>query len=105
MATVTLSKRADGIVNVVTGSWTGDGAAQTLTLGFVPLYIKIVNETDATTWEKWDPMVAANSIKTVTAGTMTVDTGSAIVINSDGTVTLSATLSANAKAFKFIARR
>jgi hypothetical protein len=50
-------------------------------------------------------MVAANCIKTVTAGTTTVDTGSAIVINTDGTVTLSATLAASGKALKFICRR
>ena len=105
MATVTVSKRADGIVNVATASWTGDGAAQTVTLGFVPLHVKIINETDVIVWEKWDPMAAANCIKTVTAGTTTLDTGSAIVINSDGTLTISATASANAKALKLIARR
>lgn len=105
MATVSISKRADGIVNVATGSFTSDNAAQTLTLGFVPLHVKVVNETDVIVWEKWDPMAAANCIKTVTAGTTTLDTGSAIVINTDGTVTLSATLVGNAKAIKFIARR
>jgi hypothetical protein len=105
MATVTLSKRADGIVNVLTGSWTGDGAAQTLTLGFVPLEVIVVNETDAIVWHKFDPMAAANCIKVVTAGTQTIDATSAIVINTDGTVSLSAGLSANAKALKFIARR
>lgn len=103
MATVTLSKRADGVVNSVSGSFTGDGAAQTLTLGFVPLQVIVWNETDAIRWEKIDPMAAANTIKIDTAAAQ--DTGSAIVINSDGTVTLSATLAANAKAIKFIARR
>jgi hypothetical protein len=105
MATVSVSKRADGIVNVVTASWTGDGAAQTVTLGFVPLHVIMYNETDALKWEKFDPMVAANCIKTVTAGTQTTDTTSAIVINSDGTLTISAAASANAKAIKLIARR
>jgi hypothetical protein len=105
MATVTISKRADGIVNVVTASWTGDAAAQTITCGFVPLHVIIYNETDAIRWEKFDPMVAANSIKTVTAGTTTTDATSAIVINSDGTLTLSAGLNASAKALKLIARR
>lgn len=105
MATVTYSKRADGIVNSQTFSWTGDAATQTITLGFVPTHVKIVNETDATIWEKFDPMAAANTIKVVTAGTTTVDTGSAIVINTDGTLTLSATLSASGKALKGFARR
>lgn len=105
MATVTYSKRADGIVNVVTGSLTGDAAVNTINCGFVPLYVMVVNETDAIVWQKFDPMVAANSVKTVTAGTTTVDTGSAILINTDGTVTLSATVAASAKALKFMCRR
>lgn len=105
MATVTISKKADGIQGLCTGSLTGDAAANTITCGFVPSEVTVINETDATLWRKFDPMVAANSIKTVTAGTLTVDTGSAIVINTDGTVTLSATLCASGKALKFICRR
>lgn len=101
MATVTLSKRSDGVVNSVTGSLTGDAAANTITCGFVPTHVIVIDETDAIRWEKIDPMVAANCLKTVTAGTTTVDTGSAIVINTDGTVTLSATLAASGKALKF----
>jgi hypothetical protein len=69
------------------------------------LQVEVVNETDVILWDKIDPMAAANCIKTVAAGTTTLDTGSAIVINTDGTVTLSATLVGNAKAIKFIARR
>lgn len=106
MATVTIGKRADGVVNSVTGSFTGDGAAQTLTLGFVPTHIRIINETDVILWEKWDPMVAANSLKTVgSTGVTTLDTGSQVIINTDGTVTLGSTLAASAKAIKFIAQR
>lgn len=105
MATVTLSKRADGIVNTATASWTGDAAAQTITLGFVPLEVIVINETDVIVWHKIDPMAAANCIKTVTAGTTTLDATSAIVINSDGTLTLSAGLNASAKALKLLARR
>lgn len=101
MATVTLTKKSDGVNSFAHGSFTGDGSAQTLTLGFVPNHIIVINETDATLWEKFQPMVAANCIKVVTAGTLTVDTGSQIVFNSDGTVTLGATLAANGKAIKF----
>lgn len=104
MATVTISKRADGIVNSATASWTGDGSAQTVTLGFVPLHVIIINETDTIRWEKFDPMAAADSMK-ITSTTLSVETGSDIVINSDGTLTLSAGLSANAKALKLYARR
>jgi hypothetical protein len=105
MATVTISKRADGIVNVMTASWTGDAAAQTITCGFVPTQVTIFNETDVIKWEKIDPQAAANCFKTVTAGTLTLDATSAIVINTDGTLTLSAGLNASAKALKLVARR
>src|SRR3954471_471864 len=105
MATVTYSKRGDGVVNSCTFSLTGDAAANTITLGFVPTHVVVFNETDVIRWEKIDPMAAANCIKVVAAGTMTLDTGSAIVINTDGTLTLSAGLNASAKALKLIARR
>lgn len=105
MATVTISKRADGIVNVATGSFTSDNAAQIVTCGFIPLEVLVINETDVILWHKIDPMAAANCIKVVTAGTTTLDTGSAVVINTDGTFTISATAAGNAKAIKFIARR
>lgn len=96
--------RSGGIVNSATGSFTGAGAAVTLTLGFVPSQVVVFNETDVIRWEKLYDMAAANTIKVVAAGTMTKDTGSAIVINTDGTVTLSATLAANAKDCKWTAR-
>lgn len=107
MATVTISKRADGIVNVATGSFTSDNSAQSITLGFDPLHVIVVNETDALRWEKFDPMVAANSLKLVShADTqVVVDTNSQILFNGDGTITLGATLVGNSKAIKFIARR
>lgn len=106
MATVTISKRADGIVNMATGSFTSDNAAQTLTLGFVPTHIRIINETDVILWEKWDPMAAANCLKTVgSTGVTTLDANSYLLINTDGTVTLHATLVGSAKAIKFIANR
>lgn len=104
MATVTYSKRTDGIMNAACAAFTSDNAAQTVTLGFVPSHVKVINETDVIIWEKIGNQAAANCIKTVTAGTTTLDTGSAIVINTDGTITLSATLVGNAKAIKLIAR-
>lgn len=101
MATVTYSKRSEGVVNFVAGSFTGDAAAQTISCGFVPNHVIVFNETDVIRWEKLAPQAAANCIKTVAVGTMTLDATSAIVINSDGTITLSAGLAAAAKAIKF----
>ena len=47
-----------------------------------------------------DPQAAANCLKTVAAGTITLDATSAIVMNSDGTLTLSAGLAASGKVIK-----
>lgn len=81
------SYRSASVCNIASGTFTGDGTAITLTLGFVPRWIQAINETDVETWQKTGTMGATKTIKTVTAGTTTVDTASAIVINSDGTVT------------------
>lgn len=105
MATVTIASRADGVVNAACGSFTSDGAAQALVLGFLPNHIQIVNETDTILWEKWSPMVAANCIKQVGAGTTTIDATSQILFNADQTVTLGTTLVGTAKAIKFRASR
>jgi hypothetical protein len=105
MATVTISKRSGTVAQSVTGSFTSDGSAQVLALGFVPSFITVINETDTILWEKWDPMVAANSLKCVNnaATQFVVDTTSQILFNSDGTVTLGATLVGTSKAIKFYA--
>jgi len=103
MATVTYSAKSGGVVNSVTGSFTSDNAAQTLTLGFKPNFIKIINETDTIVWEAFSVSTATKVLKITGVPAVTVDTGSAIVINSDGTVTLSATLVGNAKVITFYA--
>jgi len=97
MASITPASRSAGVVNHASGTFTGDATSTTLTLGFVPRYVRVFNETDVILWEKFEGQAAANVVKQVTAGTTTKDTGSAIVINTDGTVTLSATLAASAK--------
>lgn len=87
------------------GNYTGDGTAAVITLGYNPVFVYVVNETDATTWTKMKGMAAANSVKTVTAGTTTVDTTSAILFNGDGTITLSAALGASGKHIVWYAER
>lgn len=103
MATGSVAGRADGVVNSAYGSLTGDGTATTISLGFTPRQIIVVNETDAIRWEKIGDMVAANSTKLV-GGTVafTVDTTSAITV-SGGVMTLSAALAATGKAIKWYA--
>lgn len=107
----TPSVRSGGVVNTAAGSFTSDGGAATVTLGFVPIHVFVVNSTDVITWEKITGMAAADSVKTVagTTGandtvTTTIDTGSAILINTDGTVTLSSTLCGTSKAIAWMCR-
>lgn len=94
--TQTITARSGGVVNTACGKFTSDGSAQTLTLGFVPSLVKVFNETDAIVWEGIRGMSSTIATKILTAGT-TADTGSAIVINTDGTVTLSSTLCGTSK--------
>lgn len=104
MATVTPTTQAAGIVNFASGSFTSDNSITVVTLGFKPRWIKVVNTTDVIVWEKIEGMPAANSIKTVTAGTTTMDAGGAITINTDGTISLSAATVGNAKAISWVAQ-
>ncbi len=103
MATDVSTTTSKGIANFSSGSFTSDNTATIVTIGFTPRWIKVVNTTDVIVWEKIEGMAAANSVKTVTAGTTTIDTGSAILINTDGTFTISATASGNAKALAWVA--
>jgi hypothetical protein len=98
------SRKSDGVARASTGTITSDGTAVTLSLGFVPNYFCLVNQTDVIIWEKINGMAAANCLKVVTAGTTTLDTGSAIVFNSDGSVTISATAAGTAKSLVWIAQ-
>jgi hypothetical protein len=68
------------------------------------MYFQLINKTDVIIWEKINGMLATESIKVVTAGTTTLDTGSAIVFNADGTVTISATAAGTAKSLVWIAQ-
>lgn len=103
MATVTYTARSGGVVNSVVGSFTSDGSAQTVTCGFKPNYFKVINETDTIVWEAFLSSSSTKVLKVTGVPAVTIDTGSAIVINTDGTVTLSATLVGTSKVITFFA--
>lgn len=84
------TSQAAGVANFATGSATGDGTAIEVSLGFKPRYIKVFNLTDVVVWEKFEEFTAAQAIKTVTAGTTTLDTTSAVVIGAAGFTLLAA---------------
>lgn len=97
-----------GVSNLAVGSFTSDNSAVEITTGFKPRYIRVINLTDKITWEWTLDMAATHSLKTVAAGTITDDTGSAIVPHGgpDGDFrgfTLSATAAGNAKVIHYVA--
>jgi hypothetical protein len=101
---VTPTRRGDGIVRSQDGAFVGDGTAAVINLGFIPSFFLLINQTDVITYEKLRGMAAANCIKVVAAGTMTLDTGAVITIGTDGTVTISAAANVAAKSFVFLAQ-
>jgi hypothetical protein len=101
----TIAAKSEGIARGARGVVAStDGTAITLNLGFVPNYFQLINKTDVIIWEKINGMLATESIKVVTAGTTTLDTGSAIVLNADGSVTISATAAGTGKALVWLAQ-
>lgn len=103
MATAAITTQSAGVVNVATGSFTGDATVTTITLGFKPRSVKIFNHTDVIVWEKLEGMAAASCFKTVAAGTTTFDATSQVLISDAGVVTLTAALAASAKLISWIA--
>lgn len=72
------------VVQFASGSYKDDAASPALaviTLAFRPRYIRVVDETTRVEYEWFDGMAANNTLKTVAAGTRTLDTGGAIFPN------------------------
>ena len=55
-------------INVKTGSVTGTGAAINVSIGFLPVYVRVMNVTDADTVDEWfSTMANGTSITTAAA--------------------------------------
>lgn len=52
----------------------------TVTLGFVPMYVKLINVTDSLQFEWFDGMNQGDYIKTIANGTRSLETGDALTI-------------------------
>lgn len=98
-------KNAGGIINQANGFFTSNNNATQINLGFRPLKITLINITDVIKWEWFYGFGATQALKTVTGGTMTVDTGTAFSVSTDlagnHTLTISAAANGNAKALVF----
>lgn len=52
--------------NIRTGTLEGDGAAQNISLGFIPSYVKVVNVEDGDImFEWWDSMTDGHALQTI----------------------------------------
>jgi hypothetical protein len=74
------SSQSAGIANCATGTFTGDGTICEVNLGFKPRYVKLINLTDRIVNEISDTMAATQTLKTVAAGTMTLDTDTDLLL-------------------------
>ncbi len=86
-----------------TGSYTGTGAAQTITLGFKPTAIIAYNESDGDLlWFHIRGMVDATAA-TVVAATAKVASQGCTLTNNGFTLGTDATINESAKVYKYIA--
>lgn len=74
--------QSGSIVNLANGGYTGDGSgAINVNVGFTPRWVKVIDFTGVVVWEWVADLPATIAVKTVTGGTTTMDTNSAIVTN------------------------
>jgi hypothetical protein len=85
MALTTNSQtQAGGIIDLSVGQVVTDagGAVDTtITVGFTPRYIEWVDRTNRITLQWYEGMAANSAVRTVAAGTRTLDVGSGITVN------------------------
>lgn len=86
------------------GTYTSDGNANTVTVGFNPAMIIVINTTDGDTMGLWFEGMAAASVQKNVAGTHTFATTNGISV-SNGVITFGtdATLNENTKVFRYFA--
>lgn len=103
--TTNTQSNSEGISNTAIGQVVTDSAsaaAATFTLGFAPRYVRFVNLTDRIQDEWFEGMSAANSLHTVAAGTVTLETTNGVTV-SGSTFTLTATTMVASKSFYWVA--
>lgn len=95
-------KQSAGLETDVMGYFTSDGNAVQLPVGFQPLHIVVLNETDGIEWDWRRGMAATHTKKTTFSGpTIAIDTTSAITVTDGGagnfTVNFTAALAGTSK--------
>lgn len=107
---VTQSQSNHHVRNVAVGRYieSGTAVAFTITTGFKPRYVKIVNETGICMAEWFEGMAAASAVKTVDSGAGTTDiiriTTNGITANNNGfTVGVDTDINVTAEQLNWIA--
>jgi len=92
--------------NCEPGTLTGTGLARTITLGYRPAYVKIIDQTNNIIWEFVDGMMATHTLRQTIASPAvnSVTTSSDIAISDTG-FSITATLNASSAALVYIAVR
>lgn len=96
---------SNGVVNVAFGKLVTDATtatAQTITLGFTPKYVKLVNLTDRITDEWFEGMASASSLHAVATGVLTLETTNGIAV-SGPSFTLTAVTLVASKTYAWVA--
>jgi hypothetical protein len=97
--------------NIVIGTYTGNSAAQNISLGFVPDKVEIWNVTDGTNVSVWfNGMAAASAESIVTTAGPVLDTTNQVTAFAGSTsaaagFTVGTDLSVNAKVYRYEASR
>jgi hypothetical protein len=87
----------------VTGSYTGTGAAQTITLGFRPTFLWINNETDGDTCGFYIDGMPADTAQTIVLATAKVASQGITLSNTGFSLGTDAALNENTKVFRYVA--
>lgn len=84
--TSTQSKVTASVTNIAVGRYldTGTAAAFTITTGFQPRYVRVVNVASGDEYEWFEGMAAASAYKRVTAGTASIPTTLGITVSATG---------------------
>lgn len=79
MATDSPTSQNGSVTNIATGSFTGDGTVTTVSLGFKPRRVELINVTDRISQIWQEGMAATTTLNTDAAGARTANTSSLIV--------------------------
>jgi hypothetical protein len=82
-ATVTTAVENTKLTTISHFDDAGSPAAASYRVGFQPRYVKVENATDRTLLEWYEGMTSGHAVKTVAAGTRTLETSGGVTVSGD----------------------